>query len=89
MRIDDEFPDIDTSRPSSARGYDYALGGTDNYEVDRRAFDALEDLLPGAFAEARNNRRYLERLVSFLAGECGICQFIDNGSGLPTNRNVH
>jgi hypothetical protein len=89
VQPDDDFPDVDTSRPSAARVYDYALGGTDNYQVDRQALDALEDLLPGVFAEARSNRRYLERVVSYLAGECGIRQFIDNGSGLPTQRNVH
>lgn len=89
VELGDDFPDIDTTTASGARIYDYALGGTDNYYVDRQALDAVEDMMPGAFAEARSNRRYLERVVRYLAGECGIRQFIDNGSGLPTQNNVH
>jgi hypothetical protein len=89
MRLGDDFPDIDTTTASAARMYDYALGGTDNYPVDRQAVDAAEDRAPGGMAELRSNRRFLERVVSYLAGECGIRQFIDNGSGLPTQQNVH
>ena len=89
MQADDDFPDIDTRMPSVARGYDYMLGGTDNYEADRRAAETLEDMFPGTFALARNNRRYLERVVRYLAAECGIRQFIDHGTGLPTQNNVH
>lgn len=89
MRLGDDFPEVDTRTASIARMYDYALGGTDNYQVDRQALDAVEDMMPGAFAEARSNRRYLERVVRFLAADCGIRQFIDIGSGLPTQRNVH
>jgi hypothetical protein len=89
MPPDDDFPSIDTQTASVARLYDYMLGGTDNYDVDRRAAEALEDMFPGTFAGARNNRRYLERVVRYLAGECGIRQFIDHGTGLPTQSNVH
>jgi hypothetical protein len=85
----DDFPDIDTKTPSGARVYDYMLGGTDNYAVDRAAADQTEDILPGTKAMARNNRRYMERVVRYLAQDCGIRQFIDNGSGLPTQNNVH
>src|SRR5205085_386814 len=46
-------------------------------------------MLPGTMALARNNRRYMERVVGYLARDCGIRQFIDNGSGLPTSNNVH
>ena len=81
--------EIDTRTASVARVYDYMLGGTDNYEIDRRAADGGEDLMPGSYALTRNNRRYLERVVHYLAAECGIRQFIDNGSGLPTRNNVH
>ena len=88
MRQDD-FADIDTRTPSAARGYDYMLGGTDNYAVDRMAIDQMEQMLPGTKAAARNNRRFLERVVRYLAADCGIRQFIDNGSGLPTRNNVH
>jgi len=85
----DDFPEIDTRTASVARVYNYMLGGTDNYEIDRRAADMGEDMMPGSYAMTRNNRRYLERVVHYLAGECGIRQFIDNGSGLPTQNNVH
>jgi hypothetical protein len=85
----DDFPDIDTKTASGARVYDYMLGGTDNYAVDRIAADQAEDMLPGTKAMARNNRRYLERVVRYLAQDFGIRQFIDNGSGLPTQNNVH
>lgn len=85
----DDFPEIDTQTASIARVYDYMLGGTDNYEIDRRAADAGEDLMPGSYALTRNNRRYLERVVRYLAGECGVKQFIDHGAGLPTQNNVH
>ncbi len=83
------FADIDTKTPSGARVYDYMLGGTDNYAADRMAADQAEQMMPGTKALARNNRRYMERVVGYLAGECGIRQFIDNGSGLPTRNNVH
>lgn len=83
------FADIDTKTPSGARVYDYMLGGTDNYAIDRMAADQAEALMPGTKALARNNRRYMERVVRYLAGQCGIRQFIDNGSGLPTRNNVH
>src|SRR6266581_634664 len=85
----DGFADIDTKTPSAARIYDYMLGGTDNYAVDRMAADMGEEMLPGTKAMARNNRRFLERAVRYLAVDCGIRQFIDNGSGLPTQSNVH
>ena len=81
--------EIDTKTASGARGYDYMLGGTDNYAVDRVAVDRLEALLPGSKAMARNNRRFLERAVTVLTKEYGIRQFIDIGSGLPTQNNVH
>jgi hypothetical protein len=84
-----EFADIDTKNASGARMYDYLLGGTDNYAVDRMAVDQAEDLLPGTKALARDCRRFLERAVRYLADDCGIRQFIDNGSGLPTQDNVH
>ena len=85
----DDFADIDTKTASGARVYDYLLGGTDNYAIDRAAADQVEGILPGTKAMARNSRRFLERVVRYLAQDCGIRQFIDNGSGLPTQDNVH
>jgi hypothetical protein len=85
-----EFPRIDTTVASVARGYAYMLGDDSNsYTVDRQAARALEDFMPGTFSLARNNRRFLERAVRYLAAECGIRQFLDHGSGLPTQNNVH
>ncbi len=85
----DGFADIDTRTASGARVYDYMLGGTDNYAVDRIVADQWENNIPGTKATARNNRRFLERVVRYLAADCGIRQFLDNGSGLPTQDNVH
>jgi SAM-dependent methyltransferase len=80
---------VDSERPSTARIYDYYLGGTDNYRVDREAAERLMATVPESIAAVRSNRDFLVRAVRFLAGEAGIEQFLDIGSGLPTNLNVH
>ena len=79
---------IDTSVPNVARMYDWWLGGKDNFAVDREAAERHERAIPALPWLARENRAFLRRAVRFLAGE-GITQFLDIGSGLPTNRNVH
>jgi hypothetical protein len=81
-------PGIDTSVPNIARVYDYWLGGKDNFAADREAAERLASAIPALPWLARQNRDFLQRAVSFLAGE-GITQFLDIGSGLPTNQNVH
>ncbi|ARQ72103.1 SAM-dependent methyltransferase [Streptomyces marincola] len=81
--------DIDVNVPSVARMYDYALGGKDNYAVDRQAFDQIETTAPSTRPLALNNRRFLGRVVRILAEDYGVRQFIDHGSGLPTQDNVH
>jgi SAM-dependent methyltransferase len=80
---------IDTNVPSVARMYDYFLGGNDNYQSDRDACAALLKEVPSTMELARNNRRFLQRVVRYLAAEQSIDQFIDHGSGLPTRDNVH
>lgn len=80
---------VDVTIPSVARMYDYYLGGKDNYEVDRVASAELSAVAPGTRALAVNNRRFLQRTVRHLAQEYGIRQFLDHGSGLPTQDNVH
>ncbi|QUH02230.1 SAM-dependent methyltransferase [Saccharopolyspora erythraea] len=80
---------VDHSVPSVARIYDYAIGGKDNFKVDRDVAQALVAEVPEALLFARENRSFLRRAVRFLAAECGVRQFIDNGSGLPTADNVH
>ena len=80
---------VDISIPSVARMYDYYLGGKDNYAVDREACEELSKVVPSTQVLAINNRRFLQRVVRWLAREHGIRQFIDHGSGLPTQDNVH
>ncbi|ARH94069.1 SAM-dependent methyltransferase [Streptomyces sp. MOE7] len=80
---------VDVTIPSVARMYDYYLGGKDNYAVDREACEELSKVVPSTQVLAINNRRFLQRVVRWLAGEHGIRQFIDHGSGLPTQDNVH
>ncbi|MEU4512828.1 SAM-dependent methyltransferase [Nonomuraea wenchangensis] len=80
---------IDTTRPSVSRVYDFMLGGKDNYEADRMAARRALEVAPDAPQAARANREFLGRVVRFLAGEAGIRQFLDIGSGLPTQGNVH
>ncbi|WP_232668828.1 SAM-dependent methyltransferase [Pseudonocardia sp. TRM90224] len=82
-------PEIDITVPSVARGYDYALGGKNNFEVDRIAGDALIAVFPGILDVARDNRAFLRRGVRHLVADAGIRQLIDVGSGLPSAGNVH
>src|SRR5215813_12624931 len=79
---------IDLTTPSVARAYDYALGGSHSFAVDREYFRALEAVFPDVRATCRVNRAFLHRAVRFLV-EVGIRQFLDIGSGIPTVGNVH
>ncbi|HEY6798456.1 MAG TPA: SAM-dependent methyltransferase [Kineosporiaceae bacterium] len=74
---------------SAARVYDYWLGGKDHLAVDRRVGDMVAEFLPWVVPTVRANRRFLVRAVRYLAGELGLDQFVDLGSGLPTAMNVH
>ncbi|MGH3329243.1 MAG: SAM-dependent methyltransferase [Streptomycetales bacterium] len=78
---------IDTCRPSTARMYDYWLGGKDNYLVDRGAAAKVQEVFPDVRRLAWANRAFLVRAVRYLA-EQGVDQFIDIGTGLPTPPNV-
>ncbi|WP_327048986.1 SAM-dependent methyltransferase [Microbispora sp. NBC_01189] len=80
---------IDTSKPSIARVYDFFLGGKDNFAIDRQIGEATLKIAPDAPAAGRSNRAFLRRVVRHLATEAGIRQFLDIGSGLPTQGNVH
>ena len=84
-----EAPSFDPEVPSIARTYDYLLGGKDNFPPDRELGDIFFQRFPGAVAIALDNRACLVRAVSYIAGELGIGQFLDLGSGLPTADNVH
>ncbi|MDL4773120.1 SAM-dependent methyltransferase [Actinomadura xylanilytica] len=80
---------INTDVPQSARIWNYWLGGTDNYEVDRAAGDQYVALYPGIVEIARSGRYFMDRAIRYLAGEHGIRQFMDCGTGLPTLDNTH
>ena len=82
-------PAIDSSVPHSARIWNYWLGGKDNYAADREAGDAFCEIFPGMPDVARAVRHFLARAVRYLAGEAGIRQFLDIGTGLPTVDNTH
>ncbi|MDX6740445.1 SAM-dependent methyltransferase [Actinocorallia sp. A-T 12471] len=79
---------IDTSVSHSARIWDYWLGGTENYPVDRVLGDQIAATLPDIVEQARADRAFLGRVVRF-AVERGIEQFLDVGAGLPTASNTH
>lgn len=79
---------IDLDRPSAARVYDYLLGGSHNFGVDRQFAEDLLSVLPDIPEIARANRAFLRRAVRFLSAN-GIDQFLDLGSGIPTAGNVH
>jgi hypothetical protein len=80
---------IDTTTPHPARMYDALLGGKDNYAADRQAVRQVLKAAPEVRDSARANRAFLQRVVRFLAGEAGIRQIIDVGTGLPAAGNVH
>jgi O-methyltransferase involved in polyketide biosynthesis len=81
-------PAFDTTVPNVARIYDFMLGGKDNFAADRAAAEKLAGQVPHCALAARQNRDFLGRVVRVLA-EAGIRQFLDIGSGLPTQSNVH
>lgn len=79
---------IDTQTPSVARMYDYYLGGKHHYPADREAAARAVEAFPQLPAVLKANRAFLVRAVRFMA-EAGIGQFLDLGTGLPTQENVH
>ena len=89
----DGWPEIDTSVAHVTRVYDYLLGGKANFAVDReaaeRAYAAWPGGLDGVRADARAHRALLGRVVRYLADEAGIRQFLDIGTGIPKEDNVH
>jgi len=79
---------VDPTRPTPARLYDYFLGGSNNFAVDRRAAEALKAQAPDVVDAMWANRGFHGRAAVWMA-EQGIRQFIDIGSGLPTQNNTH
>jgi SAM-dependent methyltransferase len=80
---------VDPTVPSIARIYDYWLGGTDNFPIDREAAEEAIAANPRIVVDVRANRAFLARVVRFLAGKSAIRQFLDVGTGLPTAGNTH
>ncbi|GAB2885239.1 SAM-dependent methyltransferase [Streptomyces mayteni] len=81
--------EIDNSRAHSARVWNFWLGGKDWYATDKDAGEQITSVYPGIVRTARYQRMFLSRAVRFLAGEAGIRQFLDLGTGLPTVDNTH
>jgi S-adenosyl methyltransferase len=84
-----EPPGIDVSVAHPARIYDYWLGGKNNFAADREAAEATVAVNPYILPGVRANREFLASAVGYLAGEAGITQFLDVGTGLPTENNTH
>jgi hypothetical protein len=80
---------FDTGVAHQARMYDYVLGGNDNYAADRAAVEAGLKAWPDMAFSMRANRAFLGRVVRYLAGQAGIRQFLDIGTGIPTAGNTH
>ncbi len=90
MAQPDQVPaGVDTTRPSPARMYDYMLGGMHNFQVDRDATQEFRAHFPDLEDAAWANRGFHGRAARWMAIEQGIEQFIDIGSGLPTQNNTH
>ena len=87
---DDAIPAyIDPTKASIARVYDAFLNGKDNYEIDREVFRRVQQVAPEATQWTWDHRNFLVRVTRFIAGQTGITQFLDCGSGLPTAENTH
>ncbi|WP_205752242.1 SAM-dependent methyltransferase [Cryptosporangium phraense] len=83
-----EQHEVEPERPSAARVYDYYLGGSHNFAVDRAMAEQAIRILPELPANMRANRAFLRRAVRFMIAN-GVRQFLDLGSGIPTVGNVH
>jgi hypothetical protein len=82
-------PKIDITVPHSARIWNYWLGGKDNFAADRAMGEQISAILPDIAPTARATRAFLGRIVTYLAGEVGVRQFLDIGTGLPIADNTH
>jgi hypothetical protein len=80
---------FDTTVVHPARRYNYWLGGKDNLAADRLSGDQIAAVFPQVVEAARENRRFMQRAVTYLAAETGVRQFLDIGTGFPFSPNVH
>ncbi|OXR47295.1 hypothetical protein B7C42_00417 [Nocardia cerradoensis] len=83
-----ELVEFDTDKAHSARMYDYYLGGKDNYPADREAASKVMEAFPETAQAARANREFVHRAARFAARN-GVRQFLDIGTGIPTEPNLH
>ncbi|WP_326819568.1 SAM-dependent methyltransferase [Streptosporangium sp. NBC_01756] len=88
MAMEQAPPGVDPHIPNAARMYDYFLDGKDNFRADRELAELVLSVLPETRDGARENRKLIGRVVEYLIGQ-GIRQFVDLGSGLPAQQNVH
>ncbi|HJT95634.1 MAG TPA: SAM-dependent methyltransferase, partial [Mycobacterium sp.] len=86
---DDLAAKLNANVPHSARVWNYWLGGTDNFAADRAVGDQVRAVFPEIVDAARHTRAFLRRVVTYLAADAGIRQFLDIGTGLPTADNTH
>ncbi|MBM2618447.1 SAM-dependent methyltransferase [Actinoplanes sp. LDG1-06] len=87
---DQEAPaELQPDVPHAARMWNYWMGGKDNFAADRAAGDAVAQVYPEIVVMARQSRKFLIRVVRYLAAEAGVRQFLDIGTGLPTMQNTH
>jgi O-methyltransferase involved in polyketide biosynthesis len=84
-----QAPEFDSSVPQTARIWNYWLGGKDYFPVDQAVGDQILEAFPAIVENARASRAFLVRAVRYLAGQAGIRQFLDIGTGLPTANNTH
>jgi hypothetical protein len=84
----EKYAGFDVSKPNVARVYDAMLGGKDNFAADREFVAEVLRFAPMAPLGAIANRQFLRRVVRYLVVEAGVTQFLDLGSGLPTQGNV-
>jgi S-adenosyl methyltransferase len=87
--INEQLAMLDVNVPHSARIWNYWVGGKDNFAADREVGDKVLEVFPAIVDVARASRAFLVRSVRYLAGEQGIRQFLDIGTGLPTANNTH
>ena len=80
---------LDTTRPHSARVWNYFLGGKDNFAADREAAELALQAYPQLAQAVQANRKFLARAVRYLTREAGLRQFLDLGTGIPAADNTH
>jgi hypothetical protein len=87
----DEFRarELDVTQPTAARLYDYYLGGDAHYAADKIFAERMFKICPYLDTAAHHNREFLQRASRYMVAECGIRQFLDIGSGIPTVGNTH